>query len=197
MRHLFPRLLPLLAALAALTGCGGDVVPAPSVTLRVRSIGTTTAPAVLLDSVGQLEVMIRAQSPSRFVELPPQCSFDDCGGIQCCKYEGGAVSTFISAAGEYVIRFDGAWVRARAEVTPTGFIVPVPIFATSDMDSPGALDPVAFGTVIRGADRIASGAITLMWPLRGGNTQDLPVMCSPGFEAQCMNVDAAPLDGGP
>ena len=193
MRHFSLCILSSLALVVALAGCAADVVPAPSFLLRVRSIGTMTAPAVLLDSVGQLEVMIRPQAPSRFVELPPECSFDDCGGIQCCKYEGGQVSTFISTVGEYVIRFDGAWVRERAETTPTGFTVEVPIFATSNMDSPGALDPVAFGTVIRGTERIAGGAITLRWPLRGDDTQDLPVMCTPGFEAQCMNVDP----GGP
>ena len=97
-----------------------------------------------------------------------------------------------------MIRFDGAWVRAHATVTPAGFTVIAPVYATSTMDSPGALDPTAFGNVLRGPDRIAVGSITLMWPLRAGETQDLQIMCAPGFESECMNVDPAiPLDGGP
>ena len=187
-----------LVLVAALSGCSTEVVPAPSFSLQVRTIGTAASPAVLLDAVEQLEIVIRPRMPARFVELPAGCSFDDCGGSQCCKYEAGAVTAFISAAGEYVIRFDAEWVRAHAQVTPTGFTVVAPIFATSTMDSPGALDPVAFANVIRGTDRIGIGSISLMWPLRNGGMQDLPVMCAPGFESECMNVDPSiPLDGGP
>jgi len=187
-----------LAVVALLASCSKEIVPAPSFSLRVRTVGTSGAPAVLLAAVDQLEVVIRPRAPARFLELPPGCSLADCGGTQCCKYDGNQVTTFISAAGEYVMRFDAVWVQARAEVTPTGFTVAVPIYATSEMDSPGALDPTAFGNVLRGDDRIAIGSITLTWPLRGGEMQDLPMMCAPGFEAECMDVDPSlPLDGGP
>lgn len=187
-----------LALLVTLASCGGDVVPAPSFSLRVYSVGTAMAPAVLLESVDQLEIVIRPQMPARFVELPCATAVEDCGGIQCCKYQNGAIAAFISAAHEYVIRADGAWVRSHADVTAAGFEVVVPLDATSAMDSPGALDPIAFGNVIHGADRIALGAITLRWPLHAGETQGLAVMCAPGFELECMNVDPSiPLDGGP
>lgn len=190
--------LVLTLALGALAGCATEVVPAESFSLRIRTVGTAASPAVLLDAVGQLEVVIRPQAPARFVELPPGCSHDDCGGSTCCKYENGAITAFISTVGEYVIRYEAGWVRAHALATPTGFTVTAPLFASSTMDSPGGLDPVAFGNVIRGTDRIAVGAITLMWPLRAGDSQDLPIMCAPGFESECMNVDPSiPLDGGP
>ena len=186
-----------LAVVALLASCSKEIVPAPSFSLRVRTVGTSGAPAVLLAAVDQLEVVIRPRMPARFVDLPADCMRADCGGTQCCKYEDGQVTTFISAADEYVMRFDAAWVQARAMVTPTGFTVAVPVYATSEMDSPGALDPTAFGTVLHGDERIAIGSITLSWPLRGGEMQDLPMMCAPGFEAQCMDVDPSlPLDGG-
>jgi len=196
MRTSLLRSLLCLAALLA--SCSKEIVPAPSFSLRVRTVGTSAAPAVLLAAVDQLEVVIRPRMPARFVELPAGCTFADCGGTQCCKYEDGQVTTFISAAGEYVMRFDAAWVQARATVTPTGFEITTPVYATSEMDSPGALDPTAFGNVLHGDDRIAIGSITLSWPLRGGEMQDLPMMCAPGFEAECMDVDPSlPLDGGP
>ncbi len=187
-----------LAVVALLASCSKEIVPAPSFSLRIRTVGTSAAPAVLLAAVDQLEVKIRPRAPALFVTLPAGCPLADCGGTQCCKFEDGQVTTFISAADEYVMRFDAAWVQERAMVTPTGFTIAVPIYATSEMDSPGALDPTAFGNVLRGDDRIAIGSITLTWPLRGGEIQDLPMMCAPGFEAECMDVDPSlPLDGGP
>ena len=187
-----------LTLVAALAGCGTTVVPAPSFTLRVRTVSPPAAPAVLLDAVDQLEVVVRPTAPARFTELPPGCSFDDCGGIQCCKYEDGAVATFIDATHAYVIRYDGAWVRSHAQVTSAGFMVSLPVFATSQADSPGAYDPTAYGTVLHGADRIGIGAITLPWPLRGGVEQDFPIMFAAGFELECANMDPSlPLDGGP
>lgn len=194
---LFHSLLSL-AVVALLASCSKEIVPAPSFSLLVRTVGTSDAPAVLLAAVDQLEVVIRPRAPARFVELPAGCTRADCGGTPCCKYEEGQVTTFISAADEYVMRFDATWVQARATVTPTGFAIAVPIYATSEMDSPGAFDPTAFGNVLHGDDRIASGSITLTWPLRGGEMRDLPMMCVAGREAECMNVDPSlPLDGGP
>lgn len=181
-----------------LTGCGTTVVPAPSFSLRVHTVATTAAPSVLLASVDELELVIAPRNPARFVELPCGHAFDDCGGISCCKYDDGAIATFISAAGEYVLRINGTWVRSHAQVIDSGFSVIVPVFATSTLDSPGALEPVARATVLRRSERIAVGSITLTWPLHGGASQDLAIMCWPDFESQCVNVDPSiPLDGGP
>jgi len=201
-----------VAVVALLASCSKEIVPAPSFSLRVRTVGTADAPAVLLAAVDQLEVVIRPRAPARFVPFagadtiprtaddgaPPGCSFDDCGGTYCCKYEDGQVATFVSAADEYVMRFDAVWVQARAEVTPTGFAIALPVYATSEMDSPGAFDPTVAGNVLHGDERIAGGEITLTWPLRGGEMRDLAIMCVAGREAECMNVDPSlPLDGGP
>jgi hypothetical protein len=195
--HLFSFSL-FVVLVAALTSCGKEVVPAPSFSLRVRTVPpTSSAPTVLLQAVDQLEVVLKPQSRARFIELPCSGAFADCGGIQCCKYDGGQLSTFISPEGWYVIRAEESWVRSHAQAIDTGFSVVVPIYATSTADSPGSLDPVAMGTFLRLGERIAVGSITLGWPLHGTG-QDLPIMCWPGFEPQCEDIDPTlPIDGGP
>ncbi len=167
---------PFLVTLAlALSACGGDQPP-PDLFLYVNS------DSVVQNAVDEMQLIIRPSVSERFAATD-------------ALYENGDVHIFTSSAGELVMTFNKNWIDAHAEPGGSTFRLPVPLYRTSDADTPGGTDPRLEGSFWRRGTRIAQGEAFLMWPLATGTTSQVTVACSPLGRPECTNND--PRDAGP
>lgn len=161
----------------ALLGCGEDT-QAPSYTVRVRSTD------VVANAIDDLVVTITPADPAD--HFAPQA------GEQL--FEDGQVRTTV-AGRDFVITYAGVWVRSHLRTssdTTVMFEVDLPIYATSDADTPSRTDPTLRATVRHGGQPIAEGATVLNWPLIGGDVpRNVQVQCTTGFDLECMNMMSA------
>lgn len=164
----------LLSACFGLLGCGEDT-QAPSYIVRVRSTD------VVVDAVDDLVITITPGDPAD--HFAPQ------SGEQL--FEDGQVRTTV-AGRDFVITYAGIWVRSHLRTssdTSLAFEVDLPIYATSDADTPSRSDPTLRATVRHGGQPIGEGATVLNWPLQGGDVpRNVQVQCTTGFDAECMNM---------
>ncbi len=176
--------LALGASAVALAGCSDDPQP-PGWTLRVRSQDVVVA------AVHSLQIVIKPRElDRRFADQPSQ------------SYEGGAIQTSVSAAGEFVVSVAGTWVTTRSAGVSAGtgavFAVDVPMYATETSPAQMALmDPELRAYFIRNGAYIAQGQVYAPWPLPAGMQTQVLVICKrPEFGLECSNNDSMPTDGG-
>lgn len=166
----------ILFGLVVCMSCGD--VASPFTLQVIGSSGAGDRGAVQGSAVDQVVIIL---DPAMNVRFPPQAEE---------SYEDGDVLTRVSAAGEFVVTLQKAYLERN--VIPRdggGFEIDVPLSMEAEMMGE-VPDPSLIVQLIQRdaggtAEIIGSFTRGLTWPLIDGETQSVTVGCLDGLEAQC------------
>jgi len=165
-------------------GCGGGG-PEPFVLRLIADDGSAAGGpgnGIIQNAVDRIQVVLEADpsSGNSFAPLAPRV------------FDGGDVETRVSAAGEWVITLERAYIDDHAFVSGTTFAVDIPLQPEDTTDDPSVRDPtlrVAFqrqGEVIAGTERFLS------WPPAPGERLNVVIFCPEATRFQCQNSPPPP-----
>jgi hypothetical protein len=147
--------------------CGEDTTD--SYKIRVESQD------VVLGAVDEIELVIRPETPHRFVAD----SFQPVSNAESM--------TFVSGAGEFVLRVKEPWIREHVVDAMGIFSVDVPLFPPSD-DTSNVPMPLVLVSFLSDEIRIADGSILVPWPLPVGGMEVVRVFCKGAvFLPECQD----------
>ena len=163
------RWVPLLSLVLACGG-GGE---SPFVIEVVGDDGSVAGAPIAPEVVDRVQIVIAPQPiDGPFAPMPEQV------------FDGGRARTRVSAAGEWVLTLERAWLEDEAA---PGDVLRFSALLSREAAMDGATaDPTLRVLFYRGPDVIAeSTPLTLEWPLRPGGELSVTVLCRFGLAAQC------------
>jgi len=170
--------LLLALALPAL-GCGGDG-PEPFILRLIADDGSTPSGpgnGIILAAVDKIQVSI---TPDRTMGN----SFDP---LMPRLFDGGDVETRVSAAGEWVITLNRAYIEDHSFIQGTTFAVDLPLIPQDTTDDPSVKDPTLQVRFQRQGEFIAFTERRLAWPIVPGEVLPVTVFCEDATRFQCLN----------
>ncbi len=156
--------------LALACGGGGE---SPFVIEVAGDDGTVAGSPIAPEVVDRVQIVIAPQPiDGLFAPMPERV------------FEGGRARTRISAAGEWVLTLERAWLDDHA--APGDVLRFSTLLSREDSADGATTSPTLRVLFYRGPDVIAeSTPLNLEWPLRPGGEVSVTVLCRFGLAAQC------------
>lgn len=171
----------LLGLCLSASACGGSG-PEPFVLRLIADDGSAPGGpgnAIIQRAVDRVQIVV-APDPSTGNAFDP---------AEPRVFDGGDVETRVSAAGEWVITLERAYLDDHAFPHGTTFAVDVPLSVQDTTDDPSVRDPTLRVSFQRRGEVIASTERRLVWPPTPGTQVDAVVFCSDATRFQCQNND--------
>jgi hypothetical protein len=159
--------------LVLLAACGSDG-PAPFVLTVIGDDGTVAAGSpIVSDAIDRVQVVLAPQAiDGTFAPMPERV------------FDGGAASTRVSAAGEWVLTLQRAWLDEFADAGESlRFDV---LLAPEERRDGAAMDPTIRVLFYRGNVVVAESMPRFVeWPLAPGGSTSVIVVCRGGATESC------------
>ena len=162
-----------LSMILVLGACDGGDGPSPYVLTVVADDGSVAGPPISLDGIDRVQVVITPQPIDGRFEPMPERTFD-----------GGAASTRVTAAGEWVLTLERAWLDEYTDPTSERSFV-VLLEREEAMDG-ATMNPSLRVLFYRGTEEVAkSTPRSLEWPLPEGGAASVTVICDADDASLC------------
>jgi hypothetical protein len=162
-----------VASFILLAACGSDG-PTPFALTVIGDDGTVASGAPIVRSaIDRVQVVLAPQAiDGPFAPMPERV------------FDGGAASTRVSAAGEWVLTLERAWLDDFANA---GESLRFDVLLTPEERTDGALmDPTIRVLFYRGTVLVAESAPRFLeWPLVPGGSTSVTVVCRGGATESC------------
>jgi hypothetical protein len=158
--------------LTLLTACGGDG-PAPFALTVIGDDGTVASAPIVRSAIDRVQVVLAPQAiDGPFAPMPERV------------FDGGAASTRVSAAGEWVLTLERAWLDDFANA---GESLRFDVLLTPEEPTDGAvMDPTIRVLFYRGTELVAESTPRFLeWPLAPGGSTSVTVVCRSGATESC------------
>jgi hypothetical protein len=160
------------ATLLASSACGGDG-PTPFALTVVADDGSVAGPPISLDAIDRVQVVITPQSiDGRFAPTEERV------------FEGGAATTRVTAAGEWVLTLERAWLdEYTSPISGRSFVV---LLEREEAMDGATMDPSLRVLFYRGTEEVAKSTPRFVeWPLPEGGTTSVTVICDGDDASLC------------
>lgn len=161
-----------VASLVVLAACGSDG-PTPFALTVIGDDGTVAGAPIVRSAIDRVQVVLAPQAiDGTFAPMPERV------------FDGGAASTRVSAAGEWVLTLERAWLDDFANA---GESLRFDVLLVPEERTDGALmDPTIRVLFYRGTVLVAESTPRFLeWPLVPGGSTSVTVVCRGGATETC------------